>query len=45
MLPKWVKNSEPEDEQILCRLDVKQKLSTSTPRTERKLVHTALHNT
>ena len=32
MPPKWVKNSEPEDKQVLCRLDVKQKLSASTHR-------------
>ena len=32
MLPKWGKNSEPEDEQVLCRLDVKLKLSTNYPR-------------
>ena len=33
-----MKNSEPEDEQILCRLDVKQKSSTNTPRIKEKLV-------
>ena len=38
MPPKWAKNSEPEDEQILCRLDVKQKLSASTLRIKMKLV-------
>ena len=49
MPPKWVKNSEPEDKQMLCGLDVKQKLSASTPRIKRKLVphcltqHNILH--
>ena len=38
MPPKWAKNSEPEDKQILCRLDAKQKISASTPRIKRKLV-------
>ena len=33
-----MKNSEPEDEQILCRLDAKQNLSASTPRIKEKLV-------
>ena len=32
MLPKLTKNSEPEDEQVLCRLDAKQKLSATTSR-------------
>ena len=32
MLPKWVKNSEPEDEHVLCRPDAKLKISTTTPR-------------
>ena len=32
MLPKWVKNSEPKDEQVLCRLDAKLKISATTPR-------------
>ena len=42
MLPKLAKNSEPEDEQILCRLDAKQKLSASTPRIKGILVQHCL---
>ena len=39
MAPKCVKNSVPEDKQVLCRLDVKLKISTSTPRIQKgKLV-------
>ena len=32
MPPKSAKNSEPEDEQVLCRLDAKLKINTITPR-------------
>ena len=39
MPPKWAKNSEPEDKQVLCRLDAKLKISTTTPRIQKgKLV-------
>ena len=36
MPPKWVKNSEPEDEQVLCRLDLKLKISATTPRMQKE---------
>ena len=39
MPPKCAKNSEPEDDRVLCRLDVKLKISTTTPRIQKgKLV-------